>query len=150
MIDAGWSDWDLEVYCHPHPWTVVRVVTAQEEHGNGRRLIRARFTLRLTSYGRLLAWGAVFAAVSAWFLGPRAMVACAVALLTCLWMWGRGTRQAAQVVGVFDRVAEQLGWITLIEVTERRRILEVLSAPGQIIAERLFRYRRFPRTRGRE
>ena len=27
-LDSGWSNWDLEVYCHP--WTVVQVCTAQE------------------------------------------------------------------------------------------------------------------------
>jgi hypothetical protein len=43
-IDSGWSDWDLEVHCHP--WTVVRVSTAQEEHGGGKRLIRVRYRLR--------------------------------------------------------------------------------------------------------
>ena len=39
-IDSGWSDWDLEV--SGDRWTLLRVRTAQEEHGGGRRLIRVR------------------------------------------------------------------------------------------------------------
>src|SRR5262249_13332145 len=54
-LDTGWRDWDLEIYCHP--WTVVQVCTAQEEHGSGKRLIRARFGLRTSGYTRLLLGG---------------------------------------------------------------------------------------------
>ena len=31
---------------HFSPWAAVRVSTAQENHGNGRHLIRVRFRLR--------------------------------------------------------------------------------------------------------
>src|SRR5262249_53764790 len=44
VVDHGWADWDLVVYCHP--WAEVRVATVQEDHGSGRRLIRARFAVR--------------------------------------------------------------------------------------------------------
>ena len=30
-LDSGWEEWDLEVHCHP--WTVLQVCTAQEDHG---------------------------------------------------------------------------------------------------------------------
>src|SRR5262249_38903115 len=120
VVDAGWSDWDLEVYCHPHPWTVVRGCTAQEEHGSGRRLIRVRFTLRMTTYGRGLIWAALVAGACSWSLGIPALIASAVAFVAGLELWRRGTLQAAYVVGVFDLVAKQLGWI-LIEAKNPRR-----------------------------
>src|SRR5262249_61278331 len=62
-IDSGWSDWDVEIYCHP--WTVVQACTAQEDHGSGKRLIRVRFRLRPSGYLKVLAGAAVLAAVAA-------------------------------------------------------------------------------------
>src|SRR5262249_19825823 len=125
-------------YCHPHPWTVVRVCTAQEEHGDGRRLIRVRFTLRLTTYGRGLFWAGVAAGACTWSLGVPALVISAAAFGAGLWMWRRGTFQAASVVGVFDTVADQFRWITLVESKKMRRNLRVLRALKQVIRERLF------------
>src|SRR5205085_10542738 len=43
-LDTGWDDWDVEIYCHP--WTVVQVCTAQEDHGSGKHLIHVRYRLR--------------------------------------------------------------------------------------------------------
>src|SRR5205823_2039150 len=48
VIDSGWSDWDLEVYCDR--WTIIRVYSAQEEHGSGKRLIRVRFRMLAGRY----------------------------------------------------------------------------------------------------
>ena len=59
----GWSDWDLEVYCHP--WTVVQVCTAQEDHGGGKRLIRVRYRLRPSGYMKALGAAVLLAAVAA-------------------------------------------------------------------------------------
>jgi len=150
VVDAGWSDWDVEVYCHPHPWTVVRVCTAQEEHGNGRRLIRVRFTLRMTTYGRVLIWAGLLAAASAWCFGAPAFIASAASFAAGLFMWRRGTFQAAHVAGVFDAAAEQLGWITLVEPNNRRRSLRVQNVLRQAIRERLFPNRRYRITRRRD
>src|SRR5262249_29815779 len=43
-IDSGWEDWDLEI--HGNAWTALQVCTAQEDHGQGKRLIRVRYRLR--------------------------------------------------------------------------------------------------------
>jgi hypothetical protein len=149
-VDAGWSDWDLEVYCHPHPWTVVRVCTAQEEHGNGRRLIRVRFTLRMTTYGRVLFWAGLVAGACTWTLGLPALLTSAAAFTTGLWMWRRGTFQAAYVMAVFDRVAMEFDWTTLVETKNERRNLRVRRALGKTIRERLFSRRGRQVTRSRD
>ena len=39
----GWFDWDIVVYCDSG--LILKVVTVQEEHGQGKRLIRIRFQL---------------------------------------------------------------------------------------------------------
>jgi GT2 family glycosyltransferase len=107
-IEAGWRDWDLEVYCHP--WTVVQVCTVQEEHGSGKRLIQARFRLRASGYTRLVVvvtcCTAIIAAV--FQLWP-ATIAAVVLGLTAAGAWVRGVYRAGQAVQVFDIVARQLG-----------------------------------------
>ncbi|MEJ7590787.1 MAG: glycosyltransferase [Planctomycetaceae bacterium] len=47
-IDTGWENWDVEVLCRP--WTILRITTAQEEHGGNRRLIRVRQQVRASGY----------------------------------------------------------------------------------------------------
>jgi GT2 family glycosyltransferase len=111
-IDSGWEDWDLEVYCHP--WTVVRVLTAQEEHGGGRRLIRLGFQLRPS--GRFLMTGGlaglcgVFAALlhSLPFAAAAGLL---LAVLAAAW-WG-GARRAAHAVGLIDACARTFGMLPL-------------------------------------
>ena len=62
MVDTGWSHWDLEI---PYaPMTNVRLCTAQEEHGGGRRLIRVRFKRSLSTLTRIVAGGALIAVVA--------------------------------------------------------------------------------------
>lgn len=111
-LDSGWSDWDLEVYCHR--WTVVRVSTAQEDHGGGKHLIRVRYRLRPS--GSLDVAGVVAALGGAVAAGVRLWPAAAVAgglLAAGLLLWWRGTRAAAQAVALFDQAAADLGALRL-------------------------------------
>ena len=115
-IDAGWTDWDLEF--SRDPWTVVRIATAQEDHGSGRRLIRARFMLRPDGLvgieiGLAALAGLLAAASGAWWAvaGSAALAALGVGC------WWRGARRGAGVVTAFDRAASAMG---LIRVEERR------------------------------
>src|SRR5262249_14764723 len=55
VVDTGWFEGDLAVYCDSG--LIPKVVTAQEEHGQGRRLIRVRY--RLAPTARLCAIAAV-------------------------------------------------------------------------------------------
>jgi hypothetical protein len=109
VIDSGWSDWDLEIYCHP--WTVVRVCTAQEDHGGHKHLIRVGYRLRPARYLKAVGAGALFcAAAAAWLGWPLAGCAAFLGAL-CAAMWWYGTRQASRVPAIFDLVGGQLGLI---------------------------------------
>jgi GT2 family glycosyltransferase len=106
-IDSGWENWDVEIYCHP--WTVVQVCTAQEDHGGRRHLLRVRYRLRLSSYTRALGFGALVAAACAsLFQDWTPLVAAGIFIAVALGLWWRGTRRAAQAVGLFDTLAREL------------------------------------------
>jgi hypothetical protein len=109
-IDSGWENWDLEIYCHP--WTVVQVCTAQEDHGGGRRLIRVRYRLRPSSYTKLVGFAALAAGGIACFLQawPAALIFGGI-LATGLAVWWRGRYCASQAVGLFDAMARQINLI---------------------------------------
>jgi hypothetical protein len=109
-IDSGWSDWDLAIYCHP--WTVVQVSTAQENHGGTKRLIRLRYRLRPSGYLHALAGLALLGGAAAACLWPLAALGGTMALLVaCLELWRRGTCRAAQVLALFDRWAQDLAMV---------------------------------------
>jgi glycosyltransferase involved in cell wall biosynthesis len=109
-IDSGWEDWDLEIYCHP--WTVVQVCTAQEDHGAGRHLIPVRFRLRPSGYLKLLGLATLAAAgVACLFPVWPALVVPGLFLAAGLGMWWRGTSRASRAVRLFDRFASELGLV---------------------------------------
>jgi GT2 family glycosyltransferase len=109
-IDSGWSDWDLEIYCHP--WTVVQVFTAEENHGGGRRQIRIRYRLRPSGYLSGLGGLAVLGGGAAALFWPwPACVGTTIILAGCLAIWWRGVYRAARVLTLFDRWADDLGII---------------------------------------
>jgi GT2 family glycosyltransferase len=135
VVGSGWQDWDLRVFCHP--WSVVEVCTAQEDHGGGKRLIRVRYRLRLSGYTRTVAGMAAFAGVVAVLLGAwgPALEAAALAAV-CLAAWRRGARHAALVVGVFDLIARRLNLIRCEPAPDRRAApaLEPAGAPAGLAA----------------
>ena len=108
ILDSGWSDWDLQVYCQA--WTVVRVCTVQEDHGSGRRLIRARLSLRLRTSARLaLAAGLVVAIAVGCAHAALGGAVAAVGLAAAVGAWRHGAVRAGRLVGVFDGAAKELG-----------------------------------------
>jgi GT2 family glycosyltransferase len=107
VIDSGWSDWDLEVYCDR--WTIVRISSAQEEHGAGKRLIRVRFRVLPGRYVKLVTAAGAVTAVAAATFGPGfAWATAAVLLASCAVLWRLGTGRAAALVSVMDGVAARL------------------------------------------
>ena len=121
LVDSGWSDWDLEF--SRDPWTVVRVATAQEDHGSGRRLIRLRYTLRPDGIvGLSLALtglaGLLSAASGAW---PAVAGTVVLAAVSVGFLW-RGSRRAAGVVAAFDLVAREMGLIRVDEPCNARSV----------------------------
>jgi GT2 family glycosyltransferase len=110
VIDSGWADWDLRIHCHP--WTVVEVCTAEEEHGGGKRLVRVRYRLRPSGHLKALALvGAVGAALAVlWASWPLAAVASATGAL-CGGLWWVGTCRASRAVAVVEATARDLGFL---------------------------------------
>jgi hypothetical protein len=110
VIDSGWSPWDMEIYCHP--WTVVQVCTAEEDHGGGRHLIRVRYRLRPSVYLKALALAAAVAVLGTPFVRSWVLAAESVVLsAACIMTWWRGAGWAAQVGAVFESLARGLGFI---------------------------------------
>ncbi len=116
-IDSGWSDWDLEVYCHP--WTVVQITTAQEEHGGSKHLLKIRYRLRSSGYMHVLGVMTCLSAVITaglleWATQREAALSVGICLAGAflgLGAWWRGTRRAAEAVAVVDAHARSLGLI---------------------------------------
>ncbi|MBI1745704.1 MAG: glycosyltransferase [Acidobacteria bacterium] len=109
-VDPGWSDWDIEMYCHL--WTALQIRTVQEDHGGGKRLIRVQYRLRLTKATKTLAvLGAIASAVLTYFHKLPAAVA-VLALITLIGgFWWRGAGLAARAVAAFDAIARGMRFI---------------------------------------
>jgi hypothetical protein len=111
VVDPGWSECDLVIYCHPY--TEVRACTVQEDHGSGRRLIRVRFQMRPRApfwLACILAL-AVSAAAGVW-LGPLAAITAAGGLVLALAaIWWHAARRSGRAVSVFDQAAGNLDMI---------------------------------------
>jgi GT2 family glycosyltransferase len=107
-IDSGWSDWDIEVYCHP--WTILRVSTAQEEHGAGKRLIRVRFRMRDAGYTIALASTGVILLLGAALLRNVYLAVGSVLLSSMLWLLIKfcSAWRGARVAAIFDLMAQRL------------------------------------------
>jgi hypothetical protein len=112
----------MEVYCHP--WTVLQVFTAQEDHGSGKYLVRVRYRLRPSGYlhglGTLTILGGILAA--GFQLWPLALVSGVLAAVG-LGLWWRGTRRAGHFLTVFDRWAKNLGMIGLEPTVPQKRVM---------------------------
>jgi GT2 family glycosyltransferase len=107
VIDCGWCDWDLKVFCGR--WITTEVATTQEDHGSGKRLIRVRYRQRLRDGVKLLAVAGVLGAgvamsyhlaLGAGLLGLLGVILCGI--------WWRGTRLAAKVAAIFETVAADM------------------------------------------
>ena len=116
-IDPGWTDWDVEI--HGHPWTLLRLCTAQEDHGGPRHLVRVRYALRPTEFARGVAVlgcvaVAVVACLNLWAGAAAATVLAAGAFAA----WRHGARLASQVVRGTDELAHGLGLIACPDAPE--------------------------------
>ncbi len=115
VIDSGWSNWDLLVYCHP--WTIVEICTAQQDYGSHDRVICVRYRLRPSRYLKVLTALGVLAigAAAAFQFWPAAAIAAAI-LLLCGGMWRRGTCRGSQAMAVVDHLAGSLGLVCCVPV----------------------------------
>lgn len=109
-IDTGWESWDLEVLCRP--WTVLRITTAQEEHGQNKRLIRVRQQVLPSGFTQAV-WmiSALMAIVGGLFLAwPYLSAAMAMFAAGAAFYW-RGFCHARQISGVVEAEALNLGMV---------------------------------------
>jgi hypothetical protein len=117
VLDTGWFEWDLAVYCGSG--LILRVVTAQEEHGQGKRLIRIRYRLAPTArLGVICAVSIVAVAVVALPYPRMAMGAAALVLGLGVRAWVRGLAAATRVIALFRAEAHR---IHLIDCPEEDR-----------------------------
>jgi hypothetical protein len=108
----------LNVYLHDREGfrryrTTLRVRTAQEEHGGGKRLIRVAYRLRPRGSVRLIAAAGLAATALTAILAPLA-TAIVPAVLTAGFLglvWRRGTRLAGRAAQVFDAIAREMNLV---------------------------------------
>jgi uncharacterized membrane protein len=109
-IDTGWERWDLEVFCHP--CAVARIATVQEEHGEGKRLIRIGFQAHASGYvNAACLLGVVLTVLGILTINaPAAVVGVLILLLGTIGFW-RGTRHAASLASHVNSLAASIGWV---------------------------------------
>jgi hypothetical protein len=116
VLDTGWFEWDLAVYCGSG--LILRVVTAQEEHGQDKRLIRVRYRLAPTArLGVICAVSIVALAVVALTYPRVAMGAAVLVLGLGVRAWVRGLAAAARVIALFRAKAHEIHLIDCPEET---------------------------------
>jgi GT2 family glycosyltransferase len=110
IVDSGWTDWDLRIYCHPLVYLQVR--TTQENHGGNRRLVRVHHKMRLRDFTVVAAGIAVSTLLLLSRTHPLASgIVFAFAAAMALMFWIRSTRLAGQTAALFCHVAGELGMI---------------------------------------
>jgi len=109
-IDTGWESWDLELFCNS--WALARMVTADEEHGGGKRLIRVRYSARISGYAVALCGLATVVLICAAGLGSWSAVAIAALLFGIggLGYWS-GKQRCSALISLVDTAALELGLI---------------------------------------
>jgi hypothetical protein len=127
-IDTGWESWDLELYCNP--WTVLRIATAEEEHGGNKRLIRVRYQTRASRNVVLLWILAVMILLMSGWLGSVWMAASAVVFLlagACGYWIGR--RRVGAAIALVDAIASSLDLISLPPAKDSSATPPVTAGP---------------------
>ena len=108
LVDSGWTDWDLRIYCHPLIY--LQIKTTQENHGGNKRLIRVHQKMRLRNITVGTAGlGFLIILLLAIREPLTAGVALAAGVSVAVVLWLRATCLARKAAALFDHVAEQLG-----------------------------------------
>ena len=107
VLDSGWFDWDMSVYCGAG--TVLKVTTVEEDHGAARRLIRVRYRLSTEPLLAIVWLGAI--AAFALFGSLWAKLLLVLALALGLRHWWYACQSASRVVALFDTLAHRMGLV---------------------------------------
>jgi hypothetical protein len=111
-IDTGWQPWDLEF--QRDSWCVVRIATAQEEHGSRRRLIRLRHSVSPSGCLIALTTLATLVTLEGLVLGAWSFISVGTMLtFVSVALYARGKWRAARAMAAIDAVAASLGLLQL-------------------------------------
>lgn len=119
VVSSGWSEWDLE---NPvTPWTIVRIQTAQEDHGSGR-LLRVRYRLLPTEYLSMLTGVSALAGLLAIATQSWPITVCALAgAAAAAGLWIHCTRHAGRIAAGVEAVAVRMGFVKADRTLTRRK-----------------------------
>jgi O-antigen biosynthesis protein len=135
VLDTGWFEWDIVVYCDSG--LILKVVTVQEEHGQGKRLIRVRFQLGPTARLKVVGAISMGAAAVATVLYPRvAMIVIALVLALGVRTWMRGLAAATRVIALFRTQAQQMHLIDCLDEVPTRSPLADFGDQSQPTPDR--------------
>jgi O-antigen biosynthesis protein len=117
--NTGWEPWDLTVVLSW--WYKLRLTSAEENHGQEKRLLRLRLVLVPTSLFYLAAVAGVVACSALVIQEPYWGRVLMIVLLTGLWLAYRKARRARlMVASLADAVLEEAGFL----VVDKRSCLE--------------------------
>ena len=109
-VDAGWNDYDVQVY--GSAWSVVQLVTVGEALGHGKQLLRCRLRGRWTLFAKAFFWTMIGAELSViGFLGrdfwwPYLLL---LSLPLFAWFSAKDQRDLKRIIAVFvDELATEL------------------------------------------
>jgi GT2 family glycosyltransferase len=109
-IDTGWSESDLEVF--RGPWTAVQIRTAQEEHGNGDRLVRVAYRMHTSALTKaVVVFTVVTSAILAGISMPAAGIWATIVAVFLAFAWFRWAWLATRMGEVVETYAGELGWL---------------------------------------
>jgi hypothetical protein len=110
IVDSGWTNWDLRIYCHPLVY--LEVATTQENHGGNKRLIRVRQKMRPRNLTLAAAGlGALTLGLLAQSHPTAAGAGSVIGIAVAAALWLRATSLAKAAASLFDHIAEELGMI---------------------------------------
>ena len=99
------DNWDLDIYFGM--WTILRMFSTQEDHGQGRSLIRLKYCLKTGPLARLVMGLAVLLTV---LTAGTMLVWLALGISTLpVFFWWRGTAMASRFANVVDHAASEIG-----------------------------------------
>jgi hypothetical protein len=118
-VDTGWMENDLEVF---HDiWTRVSIDTVQEEHGEGKRVVRVRSRLHTSTLTKtFLAVGAALVSLAS-LISPAVAVGWSVGITLLLgWIWYRGSLLHSKIGEMIDELAQEMSLVRLRPESDER------------------------------
>jgi len=108
-IDAGWREWDLEIY--GSRYAKVRITTVAERHEGSGHLFRIRVSNQMTNFNRvILAAGTFLAIFLLWKMWPFSRPAVLIPLAAFAMFVVNRMRVGPPIMGLIDTAATKAGF----------------------------------------